>query len=72
MEVHLRLLGNVHNWQIQHNVHHTTNIQVDEDLDAGRIIRFTKNANGAFTVSTILLRVLYAGLLTLLIGLQHY
>jgi linoleoyl-CoA desaturase len=35
------------NWQVQHNVlHHTyTNIPGhDEDLDAGRIIRFTKDA----------------------------
>jgi linoleoyl-CoA desaturase len=33
-------------------LHHTTNIQVDEDLDAGRIIRFTKMRNGiTFTVS---------------------
>lgn len=41
------LAGNVYNWQVQHNVlHHTyTNIQGhDEDLDAGRIIRFTKNS----------------------------
>ncbi|BFM43677.1 acyl-CoA desaturase [Flavobacterium sp. CFS9] len=41
------LAGNVHNWQVQHNVlHHTyTNIHGhDEDLDAGRIIRFTQNA----------------------------
>jgi len=41
------LAGNVYNWQVQHNVlHHTyTNIHGhDEDLDAGRIIRFTKNA----------------------------
>jgi linoleoyl-CoA desaturase len=41
------LAGNVHNWQVQHNVlHHTyTNIVGhDEDLDAGRIIRFTKEA----------------------------
>jgi linoleoyl-CoA desaturase len=41
------LAGNVYNWQVQHNVlHHTyTNISGhDEDLDAGRIIRFTKNA----------------------------
>lgn len=41
------LAGNVYNWQIQHNVlHHTyTNIPGhDEDLDAGRIIRFTKEA----------------------------
>jgi linoleoyl-CoA desaturase len=41
------LAGNVHNWQVQHNVlHHTyTNIHGhDEDLDAGRVIRFTKEA----------------------------
>ncbi|MDQ5928597.1 MAG: linoleoyl-CoA desaturase [Bacteroidota bacterium] len=41
------LAGNVYNWQVQHNVlHHTyTNIPGhDEDLDAGRIIRFTKHA----------------------------
>ncbi|MEN8124764.1 MAG: acyl-CoA desaturase [Bacteroidota bacterium] len=41
------LAGNVYNWQVQHNVlHHTyTNIQgMDEDIDAGRIIRFSKNA----------------------------
>ncbi|WP_338410443.1 acyl-CoA desaturase [uncultured Flavobacterium sp.] len=41
------LAGNVYNWQVQHNVlHHTyTNIPGhDEDLDAGRVIRFTKSA----------------------------
>ncbi|MBD0724027.1 acyl-CoA desaturase [Flavobacterium sp. L1I52] len=41
------LAGNVYNWQVQHNVlHHTyTNIPGhDEDLEAGRIIRFTKSA----------------------------
>jgi linoleoyl-CoA desaturase len=41
------LSGNVHNWQVQHNVlHHTyTNIPGhDEDLEAGRIIRFTQEA----------------------------
>lgn len=41
------LAGNVYNWQVQHNVlHHTyTNIHGhDEDLDAGRIIRFTQHA----------------------------
>ncbi|MFD1293233.1 fatty acid desaturase family protein [Lutibacter holmesii] len=41
------LAGNVYNWQVQHNVlHHTfTNIQgYDEDIDAGRIIRFSKHA----------------------------
>jgi linoleoyl-CoA desaturase len=53
------LAGNVHNWQVQHNVlHHTyTNIPGhDEDLDAGRIIRFTKDAKWhSFHLSTILL-----------------
>lgn len=42
------LAGNVYNWQVQHNVlHHTyTNIHGhDEDLEAGRIIRFTKHAD---------------------------
>ncbi|BCY27432.1 fatty acid desaturase [Flavobacterium okayamense] len=41
------LAGNVYNWQVQHNVlHHTyTNIHGhDEDLDAGKIIRFTQQA----------------------------
>ena len=41
------LSGNVYNWQVQHNVlHHTyTNIPGhDEDLDAGRIIRFSNSA----------------------------
>lgn len=41
------LAGNVYNWQVQHNVlHHTyTNIHGhDEDLEAGRIIRFTADA----------------------------
>lgn len=41
------LAGNVYNWKVQHNVlHHTyTNIHGhDEDLDAGRIIRFTEHA----------------------------
>lgn len=41
------LAGNVHNWQVQHNVlHHTyTNIiGHDEDLEAGRIMRFSKKA----------------------------
>ncbi len=41
------LAGNVYNWKVQHNVlHHTfTNIQgQDEDIDAGRIIRFSKHA----------------------------
>ena len=41
------LAGNVYNWKVQHNVlHHTfTNIKDhDEDIDAGRIIRFSKHA----------------------------
>ena len=41
------LAGNVYNWQVQHNVlHHTyTNIiGHDEDLEAGRILRFSKTA----------------------------
>jgi linoleoyl-CoA desaturase len=41
------LAGNVYNWKVQHNVlHHTyTNIQgMDEDIDAGRIIRFSKHS----------------------------
>jgi linoleoyl-CoA desaturase len=34
------LAGNVHNWQVQHNVlHHTYEYSGhDEDLDAGRIV----------------------------------
>ncbi len=41
------LAGNVFNWKVQHNIlHHTfTNIKDhDEDMDAGRIIRFSKHA----------------------------
>ena len=41
------LAGNVHNWKVQHNIlHHTyTNIHgYDEDLEAGRIIRFSKHS----------------------------
>ena len=41
------LAGNVYNWQVQHNVlHHTyTNIQgYDEDIEAGRIIRFSEHS----------------------------
>ena len=41
------LAGNVYNWKVQHNVlHHTyTNIKgMDEDIDAGRIIRFSKHS----------------------------
>jgi linoleoyl-CoA desaturase len=42
------LAGNVYNWQVQHNVlHHTyTNIQgMDEDISAGRVIRFSEHAD---------------------------
>jgi linoleoyl-CoA desaturase len=42
------LAGNAFNWKVQHNVlHHTyTNIQGhDEDIDAGRIIRFSRHAD---------------------------
>ncbi|MDT8413955.1 MAG: acyl-CoA desaturase [Flavobacteriaceae bacterium] len=42
------LSGNVFNWKVQHNVlHHTyTNIPGhDEDLEAGRIMRFSKQAD---------------------------
>ena len=42
------LAGNVHNWKVQHNIlHHTyTNIHGhDEDLEAGRIIRFSKHGD---------------------------
>ncbi len=41
------LAGNAYNWKVQHNVlHHTyTNIHGhDEDLDAGRVLRFSKHA----------------------------
>ncbi|MEM6866556.1 MAG: fatty acid desaturase, partial [Bacteroidota bacterium] len=41
------LAGNVYNWQVQHNVlHHTyTNIhEHDEDMDAGRVLRFSEHA----------------------------
>ena len=41
------LAGNVYNWQVQHNVlHHTyTNIHGhDEDLEAGRVLRFSQHA----------------------------
>ena len=41
------LAGNRYNWQVQHNVlHHTyTNIHGhDEDLEAGRVIRFSKHS----------------------------
>ena len=41
------LAGNAYNWKVQHNVlHHTyTNIHGhDEDLDAGRVLRFTEHS----------------------------
>lgn len=41
------LAGNVYNWKVQHNVlHHTyTNVDGhDEDLDAGRVIRFSEHS----------------------------
>jgi linoleoyl-CoA desaturase len=41
------LAGNRYNWQVQHNIlHHTyTNIHGhDEDMEAGRIIRFSKHS----------------------------
>lgn len=41
------LAGNVYNWKVQHNVlHHTyTNIKGhDEDIDAGKIFRFSKHS----------------------------
>ncbi len=44
------LAGNVFNWKVQHNVlHHTyTNIHGhDEDLEAGRVLRFSKHADWA-------------------------
>ncbi|TXD81838.1 acyl-CoA desaturase [Subsaximicrobium wynnwilliamsii] len=44
------LAGNVYNWKVQHNVlHHTyTNIHGhDEDLEAGRILRFSEHTKWA-------------------------
>jgi linoleoyl-CoA desaturase len=41
------VLANVYNWRVQHNVLHPyTNIPGHDELDAGRIIRFTKMLNG--------------------------
>jgi linoleoyl-CoA desaturase len=59
------LAGNVHNWQVQHNVlHHTyTNSGHDEDLDAGRVIRFRRKCTNR-QPNTIISVFLY-GLLTL-------
>ncbi len=63
------LAGNVYNWQVQHNVlHHTyTNIQgYDEDIEAGRVIRFSEHAPklGIHRFQKYYALVLY-GLLTL-------
>ncbi len=62
------LAGNVYNWQVQHNVlHHTyTNIQGhDEDLEAGRILRFSKHAKWrSFHKFQHLYSILLYGLLT--------
>jgi len=63
------LAGNVYNWQVQHNVlHHTyTNIHGhDEDLDAGRIIRFSEHSEWKFFHKfQHLYSVLLYGLLTI-------
>ena len=63
------LAGNVYNWKVQHNVlHHTyTNIHGhDEDLEAGRIMRFTEHAKWRyFHKFQHLYSVLLYGLLTL-------
>ena len=63
------LAGNVYNWQVQHNVlHHTyTNIHGhDEDLEAGRILRFSKHAPWKrFHKFQHLYGVLFYGLLTI-------
>jgi linoleoyl-CoA desaturase len=42
--VELFMAGNVYNWQVQHNVlpYHQHSGH-DEDLDAGRVIRFTRS-----------------------------
>ncbi len=62
------LAGNVYNWQVQHNVlHHTyTNIHGhDEDLEAGRILRFSKHADWhRFHKFQHIYGVLFYGLLT--------
>ena len=47
------LAGNVFNWKVQHNVlHHTfTNVHGhDEDLEAGKILRFSKHINGCLII----------------------
>lgn len=63
------LAGNVYNWQVQHNVlHHTyTNIQGhDEDLEAGRILRFSEHSNWyPFHRFQHIYSIFFYGLLTL-------
>mgnify|MGYP003675181303 CR=1 FL=1 len=62
------LAGNVYNWQVQHNVlHHTyTNIHGhDEDLEAGRILRFSEHSDWKrFHKFQHIYGVLFYGLLT--------
>ncbi|MDA9362356.1 acyl-CoA desaturase [Flavobacteriaceae bacterium] len=63
------LAGNRYNWQVQHNVlHHTfTNIHGhDEDLEAGRIIRFSRHSEWRwFHKFQHIYSVLLYGLLTI-------
>tara|TARA_B110000444_G_scaffold258751_1_gene300507 strand:+ start:447 stop:1553 length:1107 start_codon:yes stop_codon:yes gene_type:complete len=63
------LAGNVHNWKVQHNMlHHTyTNIHGhDEDLEAGRIIRFSKHSKwSAFHRFQHIYSIFLYGLLTI-------
>jgi len=63
------LAGNVYNWQVQHNVlHHTyTNIHGhDEDLEAGRILRFSKHSEwNRFHRFQHIYSVFFYGLLTI-------
>ncbi|MDP2686690.1 MAG: acyl-CoA desaturase [Aequorivita sp.] len=62
------LAGNVYNWQVQHNVlHHTyTNIHGhDEDLEAGRILRFSQHSKWhKFHKFQHLYSIFFYGLLT--------
>ncbi|OAB76233.1 fatty acid desaturase family protein [Cochleicola gelatinilyticus] len=63
------LAGNVYNWQVQHNVlHHTyTNIHGhDEDMEAGRILRFSRHAKwNRFHKFQHYYSILFYGLLTI-------
>lgn len=63
------LAGNVYNWQVQHNVlHHTyTNIHGhDEDLEAGRILRFSEHASWSrFHKFQHIYSIFFYGLLTI-------